>query len=127
MNPVASWEGSTILADAKDEMIGKTLNDTYAVERVIGEGGMGRVYQARHTRIAQKRVAVKVLHLEYKRNPEMLARFQREAEAAASISHPNVVAVYDVDRTAEGLPYLVCEYLDGLDLWECIKQQKKLG
>jgi tRNA A-37 threonylcarbamoyl transferase component Bud32 len=126
MNPVASWEGSTILADPQDEMVGKTLNDTYAVERVLGEGGMGRVYLARHTRIAQKRVAVKVLHLEYMRNPEMLARFQREAEAAASITHPNVVAVYDVDRTAQSLPYLVCEYLEGLDLWQHLKQQNKL-
>ncbi len=127
MNEVASWEGSTILAEAQDALIGQTLNDTYAVERVLGEGGMGRVYLARHTRIAQKRIAVKVLHPEYKRNPEMLARFQREAEAAASICHPNVVAVYDVDRTTEGLPYLVCEYLEGHDLWQYIKQQQKLS
>lgn len=127
MNPVASWEGATILADADDDLVGTTLDNTYLVERILGEGGMGRVYQAAHTRIAQKRVAVKVLHPEYMRNAEMLARFQREAEAAASIAHPNVVAVYDVDRTPRGLPYLICEYLEGMDLWEHLKQQKRLS
>jgi hypothetical protein len=127
MTQVDSWQGATILADAEDEVVGKTLNDTYSVERILGEGGMGRVYRARHTRIAQKHVAVKVLHPEYVRNAEVLARFQREAEAAASISHPNVVALYDVDRTPRGLPYLVCEYLEGLDLADHLKQQKKLG
>jgi len=126
MNQVASWEGATILAGAEDELVGTTLDNTYLVERVLGEGGMGRVYLARHTRIAQRRVAVKVLHPEYMRSAEMLARFQREAEAAAAISHPNVVVLYDVDRTPNGLPYLICEYLDGIDLWQFIKQKKRL-
>lgn len=126
---VDSWQGATILADAEaeDEVVGTTLNSTYSVERILGEGAMGRVYEARHTRIAQKRVAVKVLRPEYLRNAEVLARFQREAETAASISHPNVVAVYDVDRTPRGLPYLVSEYLEGIDLGRHLKQRKKLG
>ncbi|HEY5961256.1 MAG TPA: serine/threonine-protein kinase, partial [Polyangiaceae bacterium] len=127
MSQVDSWDGATLLADPEDELIGKTLNDTYVVERVLGEGGMGRVYLARHNRIAQKRVAVKVLHPEYLRNTEMLARFQREAETAASICHPNVVVVYDVDRTSRGLPYLVCEYLEGCDLGHYLKEQKVLS
>jgi len=127
MNLVDSWQGSTILAAAEDEVIGKTLNNAYLVERIVGEGAMGRIYQARHTRIAQKCVAVKVLRPEYLRNTEVLARFQREAETAASICHPNVVAVYDVDRTARGLSYLVTEYLEGLDLGQYLKQQKKLS
>ncbi|MBN1610208.1 MAG: protein kinase [Polyangiaceae bacterium] len=122
-----SWQGTTIVAPAEDEVVGKTLNDTYIVERIVGEGAMGRIYQARHTRIAQKRVAVKVLRREYLRNQEVLARFRREAETAASISHPNVVAVYDIDRTEQGLPYLVTEYLDGIDLGEHLRRQKKLG
>ena len=127
MSLVDSWQGSTILANAEDELVGKTLNNTYAVERVLGEGAMGRVYQARHTRIAQKLVAVKVLRPEYLRNADVLARFQREAETAASISHPNVVAVYDVDRTSRGLSYLVSEYLEGIDLGLYLKQQKKVS
>jgi serine/threonine protein kinase len=122
-----SWQGTTIVAPAEDEVVGKTLNDTYIVERILGEGAMGRIYQARHTRIAQKHVAVKVLRREYLRNEEVLARFRREAETAAAVSHPNVVAVYDIDRTERGLPYLVTEYLDGIDLGQRLKQQGKLG
>jgi serine/threonine-protein kinase len=120
------WTGATIPVDQDDELVGKTLNNTYVVERVLGEGGMGRVYEARHTRIEQKRVAVKVLHLEFARNTEVLARFQREAETAAAISHPNVVTVLDVDRTPQGLPYLVCEYLEGTDLSNHLKQVRRL-
>lgn len=127
MSQADSWEGATILAEAEDDVVGKTLNGTYVAERILGEGGMGRVYQARHTRIGQKQVAIKVLHPEYIRNAEMLARFQREAETAAAICHPNVVSVYDVDRTLRGLPYIVSEYLDGIDLGQYLKQVQKLS
>ena len=78
--------------------IGQTLNGTYVVESVLGEGGMGRVYRAHHTRIANKSFAIKVLRPEFSSNSEMVARFRREAEAAACITHPNVVGVYDVRR-----------------------------
>jgi serine/threonine-protein kinase len=123
----SSWSSETAPADsARDELLGVTLNGTYAVERVLGEGGMGRVYLARHTRVAKKRVAVKVLREEYARNEEVLQRFQREAEAGASVSHPNVMTVFDVDRTAAGAAYLVCEYLEGIDLGAHLKQFDKL-
>ena len=79
-----AWSRGNALTVADDGLVGVTLNGTYVVERVLGEGGMGRVYLARHTRIAQKRVAIKVLHDEYARNQEVLVRFQREAEAAAA-------------------------------------------
>ena len=107
-------------------LIGVTLNETYVVERVLGEGGMGRVYLARHTRIAKKRVAIKVLHDEHAHNREVLIRFQREAETAAAVSHPNVITVFDVGRTPSGLPYLVCEYLEGIDLAEYLRRVGKL-
>lgn len=112
--------------ESSDDLVGVTLNDSYAVERLLGEGGMGRVYLARHTRISQKRVAVKVLHPEFARNEQVLARFQREAEAAAAISHPNVVAVLDIDVTPRGMPYLVCEYLEGIDLSDYLREVKRL-
>jgi serine/threonine protein kinase len=113
--------------DISEDIIGLTLNDTYIPERLLGEGGMGRVYLARHTRIRQKRVAVKVLHPEYFLNAQVLARFQREAETAAAITHPNVVTVLDVDRTPHGLPYLVSEYLDGIELADQLKSQGKFS
>ena len=110
-----SWTGLP-MSSGDDDLVATTLNDTYVVERVLGEGGMGKVYQARHTRIPQKRFALKVLRPEFARDSDVLSRFQREAEAAASISHPHVMGVYDVDRTPQGWAYLVCEYLDGIDL-----------
>jgi len=122
-----SWTGATEPVDIGEDLIGVTLNDTYVPERILGEGGMGRVYLARHTRIGQKRVAVKVLHPEFFGNAHVLARFQREAETAAAISHPNVVTVLDIDRTPHGLPYLVCEYLEGLDLADELKTHGKLS
>jgi serine/threonine protein kinase len=104
------------LASGEDDLVGKNLNGTYVLESVLGEGGMGRVYRARHTRIASKQFAIKVLRPEFTKNPEIVARFRREAEAAACISHPNVVGVYDVDTTPDGHSYLVCEYLIGHDV-----------
>ncbi|HEY5959752.1 MAG TPA: serine/threonine-protein kinase, partial [Polyangiaceae bacterium] len=102
-------------------------NATYVVESVLGEGGMGRVYRASHTRILSKQFAIKVLRPEFTRNVEVVARFRREAEAAACISHPNVVEVYDVDETDDGYSYLVCEYLAGLDLSEFLGKQSCLS
>ncbi len=110
-----------------DEMVGQTLSQTYTLVRVIGEGGMGRVYEARHTRISTKRFAVKMLHPEFTRQPEVLSRFQREAEAAASIHSPYVVDVYDVDRTVDGRPFMVGELLHGKELAEYLFEVGKMA
>ena len=104
------------VSSVEDELLGRCLNETYIVESVLGEGGVGRVYRARHARIGTKHYALKVLHAEHSRDPQQLARFQREAEAAASLSHPNVVGVFDVGRTDDGYSYLACELLHGSDL-----------
>ena len=101
---------------ATDPLLGATLGDAYQIVRVVGEGGMGRVYEARHTRLGNKRFAVKMLHAEYARQPDVVARFQREAEAASGIAHPNVVDVYDVHHTEDGRPYMVGEFLEGEEL-----------
>jgi len=125
---VCPKDGSTLVDAATeasdDEFIGTTLAQTYAITRVIGEGGMGRVYEARHTRISGKRFALKMLHPEFARQPEVLSRFQREAEAAASLKNAHVLDVYDVDRTPDGRPYMVGELLEGSELAE---YQQKVG
>ncbi len=113
--------------DAEDVLLGRCLNETYIVESVLGEGGVGRVYRARHARIATKRYALKVLHAEHSRDPHQLARFQREAEAAASLSHPNVVGVFDVGRTEDGFSYLACELLSGTDLDAYLESKGRVG
>lgn len=109
-----------------DPFLGATLADSYQITRVLGEGGMGRVYEARHTRLANKRFAIKMLHPEYARQPEVVTRFQREAEAASGIAHPNVVDVYDVLRTPDGRPYIVGELLEGQELGEFLSRVKKV-
>ncbi len=120
-----SWSGYPA-PNSDDPLLGQTLNGTYVVESVIGEGGMGRVYRASHTRIANKRFAIKVLRSEFSSSTEMVARFRREAEAAACITHPNVVGVYDVDETPERCSYIVCEYLEGIDLSEYLGRIRQL-
>ncbi|CAN5795749.1 hypothetical protein BH09MYX1_BH09MYX1_31600 [soil metagenome] len=106
-----------------DPLVGKVLGDAYQILRVVGEGGMGRVYEARHLRLKDRRFAVKVLHPEMARDPEIVTRFQREAESSSSISHPNVLDVFDVHRTPGGQPYLVGEFLDGEPVGERLERQ----
>jgi serine/threonine-protein kinase len=113
-------------ADAPDPMIGKLLGETYRIERAIGEGGMGRVYEARHLRLKERRFAVKCLHADLARNSEMAARFLREAESASSIKHPNVVDVFDVHHLQDGTPYLVGEYLEGEELADYVARKGPL-
>jgi hypothetical protein len=91
------------------------LEDTYRIVRRIGRGGMGEVYEATHARLAG-RYAVKVLLGDIAGSEEALARFRREAEVTSSLRHPNIVQVVDFNRTAQGDPYLVMEFLDGREL-----------
>jgi serine/threonine-protein kinase len=105
-----------------DPLIGKVLGETYQVVRLVGEGGMGRVYEAKHLRLNERRFAVKVLHPDLARDPEIVARFQREAESASSIGHPNVVDVYDVHKTHDGVPYMVGEFLEGQEFGGRLEQ-----
>jgi serine/threonine protein kinase len=99
-----------------DPLVGQIVAGTYRILRVVGEGGMGKVYEAQHLRLGHRKVAVKVLHPEYSRDRDVVSRFQREAESASSITHPNVIEVYDVDTTADGRPFLVGEFLEGEEL-----------
>ena len=112
--------------DGTDPLLGTTLGDAYQIVRMVGEGGMGRVYEARHTRLGNKRFAVKMLHPEYARQPDVVARFQREAEAASGIAHPNVVDVYDVHHTEDGRPYLVGEFLEGEEFGDFLERLGKI-
>ncbi len=104
------------LMPPNDPLIGSTLQGTYVIEYVLGEGGMGRIYHAHHARIESKQFAIKVLRDEVVSNPQVRARFRREAQAVARIEHPGVVTIIDTGTTSFGAPYLVCERLEGMDL-----------
>jgi serine/threonine-protein kinase len=110
---------------AEDPLIGLILGDTYEVRRRLGEGGMGRVYEARHVRLG-RRFAVKVLHQMFTGEREALARFRREATAAAAIGSPHVAQIVDVNATREGQPYLVYELLEGEDLGTLLDREGAL-
>ena len=96
---------------------GMIVAETYDVERLLGKGGMGEVWLARHLRLAGKQVAIKVLRaLAQNPSTELLARFRREAEIAARLEHPNIVQVLDFNQLPSGEPYLVMEFLKGESL-----------
>lgn len=87
----------------------------YTVERILGQGGMGIVFEARHIRLGQ-RVAIKVLGSELREYPELVQRFEREARACGSLTSSHAVRVFDIDATEDGTPYIVMELLTGRDL-----------
>ncbi|MBZ0120663.1 MAG: serine/threonine protein kinase, partial [Sandaracinaceae bacterium] len=98
----------------EDPFIGRVLNERYRIEGPLGEGGIGRVYRARHLTVGNH-VALKVLQAQYENLQVLRDRFSREVEALARLKHPNIVTVqdYGVDND---VPYLVMELLDGTDL-----------
>ncbi|WP_063507848.1 Stk1 family PASTA domain-containing Ser/Thr kinase [Lactobacillus acetotolerans] len=103
---------------------GYLLGDRYRIIDTLGEGGMATVYLAEDI-ILQRKVAVKILRLDLQKEPQTLARFQREALATSELSHPNIVSVLDVG-TDHGLPYMVMEYVDGPNLEEYIQKKSPL-
>ncbi len=103
------------------------LDDKYRLEEPLGKGGMGQVYLATHINIGTK-FAVKILHPEVISDETNLKRFQREAQAAAQIHHPNAVTVTDFGVAKDSnIVYLVMEFLEGITLREKLKQEKQLS
>lgn len=96
-------------------LAGTVLKDTYTVLDLIGRGGMGEVYEVRHTRLAG-RYALKLLPPVFAHEHVSVTRFRREADILSALRHPNIVQVIDFDHTPAGQPFLVMEYLDGGDL-----------
>ncbi len=105
---------------------GQWLGGTYRIVRQIGAGGMGVVYEATHARLSG-RYAVKILHEEMCRDPGLVARFKREAEITSVLRHPNIVNVVDFSETEAGQPYLVMEFLGGVDLVDVLRAHGRLA
>jgi len=105
-------------------MTGRVLNNRYELVEKIGSGGMADVYKAK-CRVLKRWVAVKILKDEFVNDEEFLERFEREAYAAASLNHPNIVSIYDVGREGN-IHYIVMEYIDGITLKEYIRQNGAL-
>ena len=116
-----------VATSADDELrarVDRVLAEHYTLDREIGRGGMGIVYQARDRRL-KRLVAVKLLPPELAFRPEIRSRFLREAETAAGLSHPNIVPIYSVDER-DGLVYFVMAYIEGETLGERMKARGPL-
>jgi serine/threonine-protein kinase len=108
-----------------DPLVGTNLAERYEIIRRIGEGGMGAVYEARHS-IIGKRVAIKVLLEKFLENEELIARLLQEARLASSIGHQNIVDVTDFGTTRDGRAFVVMEFLEGEPLSELIMRDAPL-
>ena len=98
---------------------GQKINDRYEIVKSIGEGGMANVYLA-HDLILDRDVAIKILRGDLSGDEKFVRRFQREALAASSLSHPNIVEMYDVGED-KGMYYIVMEYVKGVTLKQLLK------
>jgi predicted ATPase/serine/threonine protein kinase len=117
----------TILVEDPESLVGTTLDDLYEIERLLGKGGMGAVYRARHV-LLRDRVALKLLPRQLSSSAEWLQRFLREGRAARSVRHPNVVQIHDLRVSGEGpadrIAYLVMEYIEGHTLREEARKRR---
>ena len=110
-------------------MIGRVLGNRYEIIELIGEGGMARVYKAR-CHLLNRFVAIKILRSEFLEDEEFIRKFKRESQAAASLSHPNIMNVYDVgveEIDNKVIHYIVMEHIKGKTLKELIKEKGKLS
>lgn len=105
-----------------EALLGKTIADRYLLEEIIGQGGIGVVYKAKHT-LMNRTVAIKMLRSESLRDERNRQRFQQEAQAISSMNHPNIVSVFDFGFTPDNSAFLVMDYLDGKDLDTLIQEQ----
>ena len=115
-----------VLEDDPSSLVGTVLDGQYQIEKMLGKGGMGAVYQARHILLGDK-VAIKILPPEVRTNAEWLRRFRREGQAARRFRHPNSVTVYDLRTSADGTVYMVMEFVEGHTLGEEMKRRGALA
>jgi len=113
-------DGTALVEHEQTSLVGQVLADRYRIARLLGEGGMGQVYEAQHLNI-NKRFAIKMLKPEVIGSAQSLQRFRQEAWAASSIGHENIVEIDDFATLPSGQVYLAMEFLDGQSLAERIR------
>ena len=108
-----------------DDKEGTVLEGKYRLGRLIGKGGMGSVYEAEHTAL-DRRVAIKVMHPEFAAERDVIDRFFREAKAASSIGHPNIIEIKDVVKDSDNTVFIVMELLKGRNLSALLNESRRL-
>ncbi|HET6892624.1 MAG TPA: protein kinase, partial [Pyrinomonadaceae bacterium] len=111
-----------VLEDDPTSLVNTVLDGQYQIESMLGKGGMGAVYRARHILLGDK-VAIKILPPEVRTNAEWLRRFRREGQAARRFRHPNAVTVHDLRTAPDGTVYMVMEFVEGHTLGEEMKRR----
>jgi serine/threonine protein kinase len=106
-------------------LIGETFDERFRIEKLIGKGGMGAVFLARHL-LMDKPVALKVLARHLSEEPNQVTRFNQEAQNSSRLRHPNTIRVFDFGRAEQGHLYLAMEYLEGLELSKVLKRDAPL-
>jgi len=122
----ASAIKTSYLPQNDDPMINSVLMGRYTITKKLGEGGMGAVYLATHN-ILEKQVALKVLHGEFARKPDLVERFMQEAKSASRIRHENVIDISDFGATPEGMVFFAMELLKGHDLHDEVARARVAG
>ncbi|MEW6735323.1 MAG: serine/threonine-protein kinase [Acidobacteriota bacterium] len=117
---------SEVLEPDLTSLVDTILDGQYHIEAVLGQGGMGAVYRARHT-LLNDRVAIKILSPHLSNNPGYKRRFLREGQAARRFHHPNAVTVHDLRTTSDGTIYMVLEYVEGNTLGEELKKRGRFS
>lgn len=119
-------DGTLLVNVVQDPLLGTTLAGNYEIQEVIGHGGMGVVYKARHA-LMDRIVAIKMLQAQLISDSMSVKRFQQESQSASRISHPNVITVYDFGISPSGQPFIVMDYLQGISLADVIKEDGQIG
>jgi serine/threonine protein kinase len=116
----------SLIANSEDRLLGTTIGDRYKIVSLVGKGGMGAVYKAKHSSLG-KMQAIKVLKQSALGNSTALNRFDIEAKAASSLNHPNLVSVHDYGLTTDGAPYLVMDFIEGVSLLDVLQRDGALN
>ena len=109
-----------------DPWIDQVVNGKFRIEALLGQGGMGKVYRAKHLTL-DRPVVLKMLHPDFSTDPQVVARFQREARAASRLDHPNSIAVLDFGAAEDGTLFMAMEFLSGRDLARIIADEFPLA
>jgi serine/threonine protein kinase len=118
-------DGARLHHSARDPLLGTWFAGRYLVEELVGDGPLGRVYRARE-RADRSPIALRVMAGDRAADPRARARFQRQAELARRLDHPNVVRVSDLGTSGEGLPFLVTDYITGVPLSQVVAAERPL-
>lgn len=123
---VCPEDGTLLTPIGKEPKVGDNFADRYEILGIIGDGGMGKVYKARHN-LMKRVVAIKMLLPHLVQSAAALKRFQQEAQAASALNHPNILTVYDFGISDQGMPFLVMDYLEGTSLAALLQEQGALS